>query len=933
MFATNLNLTNLEALYSAGVASGHLPPVITVQPVTLAVKLIAGGNAVLSATGYGAAPCVGNWQFNNGSAWVNLADDGQHYFGSLAVPAGVSGIYQAGTLLISNYTASLAGSYRLMLTNAAGSAASSVVVISTAAGFAAGSFGSVATAPGTGMVSYWPLNDTGDPSTGTVIAYDVYGGYNGVYLTNAQDGTANSLVAGLSGGQYVYPAYGPGSVMTGFSGLTSSLGDWQNTPAMSNSYVIVSNAPVFPASATNVTMIAWIYPNIVEGSQTGIIANNSPGGIAASMSYGNTGYGPSQGSGWQWNNWASTYNYNSGLVMPVGSWSMVAMCVSPSNAVFYVGNTNEGLITATTWLTNASGVPTNVVQQWGTNVYIGTDPYSIPARNFGGYISSVAFFTNTLTVGQMQSLYNAGVVGSANNTYPPVITAQPFAAYHLLAGGSATIKASGYGGLNGAGFWQKWNGSAWVNVTNGGDYANVTTTTVGTLQVGALTLTNVTAADAASYQLVITNVGSGLSVASSPTVVTLLSNPPANSFEAVALTPGYGLTAFWPLNETTSIVPGNPQVEAFDIWGGWNGYYGTNAGNGGYNQYSGTQYGSPVSGPMPTSVPGFPGGVVDSGFPANNTALGTASNTPAAYVTTLGSPTFAPNTTNYTIAAWIEPEYVAVEAQYVGLVVLNSGGQYDGLTFASSDYLGYIVDNNRSPNTSALSPPSNQWSFVALVVSNTSATLYMGNTNGFYSSAFTLTTNIYQPWGTALAIGGDPANNPIYTFNGSISSVAIFSNSLSPAQLGYLYAAGLASGFLPPIISTEPYNTDVYTGRPATFSIVANGIGNVTYQWQEWNPRNSTWTNIVNGPGYSGATNATLVISNASAANVGSYQVIVTDVSGSVTNLAPVTLAVNSTPLNAYSTAVTALNPIGYWRLFDPPGSPYAFDYWGGLTG
>jgi hypothetical protein len=937
MFGTNLNLTNLEALYSTGVSSGgNLLPVITAQPVVSSVKLIAGGNLTITATGYGTAPCLGTWQYNNGSGYAPLVNDGVHYFGVTTVPAGVSGIYQAGTLVISNYTAALAGSYELLVTNAAGSVASKVVVVSTAAGVPAGGFASVATSPGYGAVAYWPLDDVGDPSTGTVVAYDVFGGYNGVYLTNAQDYTPNSLVAGLGSpaGQYVLPPVGPGSVFAGFSGLTASLGDWQNIPAMSNSYVIVSNAPIFAnnGNGTNISMMAWIYPNNnLEGSQTGIIANNRPGGVAASMSYGNFSYGPSQGSGWQWNNWAYTYNTNSGLVIPTNSWSLVAMCVSPSNVVFYVGNTNEGLITSTIWLTNASGVGTNVNQPWGTNVYIGADPYTIPARNFGGYISSVAMFTNTLSIPQMQALYNAGVVGAANN-YPPTITTQPsFPTYHLLAGGSATITATGYGGLNGSGFWQKWNGSSWVTLTNGGDTFNVAAVPVGTVLVGALTLTNVTAADATSYQLVITNGGTGLSASSTPAVVTIVPPPPANSYEAAALTPGFGLTAFWPLSENGNINPAYPQVEAYEIWGGWNGYYGTNAGDGGYNNYPATPFPSPVTGPEPTPLAGFPNNKILTGFPSVNYSLGCATNVNATTVKTLGSPTLPPNTTNITITAWIEPEFVAVQNNNAGILMMDSGGQLDGLMFSTSDYLGYTVDGIRGAPTSGLTPPSNQWSFVALTIANTNYTLYLGTTNGLVSAAFT-GTNAYQAWGQALDIGGDPASDPGDTFNGYLSSVALFSNALSSTQIGILFAAGLSSGNLPPIISTEPYNEELYSGRQAQFNVTASGIGTLTYQWQKWN--GTAWVNVpTNSGGYTGGTTASLTISSGTAGAAASYQVVVTDLSGSTTNPTPVTLSYNSSPLNAYSSAVTALNPVAYWRLFDADGKGYAYDYWGGLTG
>ena len=77
-------------------------------------------------------------------------------------------------------------------------------------------------------------------------------------------------------------------------------------------------------------------------------------------------------------------------------------------------------------------------------------------------------------------------------------------------------------------------------------------------------------------------------------------------------------------------------------------------------------------------------------------------------------------------------------------------------------------------------------------------------------------------------------------------------------------------GVLPPIIGTPPSSTAVYSGRPASFTVGASGVGTVTYQWQKSTVPN-IWQHI------SGATNAAYLIPSASSGNAGSYRVIVTD--------------------------------------------------------
>ncbi len=69
----------------------------------------------------------------------------------------------------------------------------------------------------------------------------------------------------------------------------------------------------------------------------------------------------------------------------------------------------------------------------------------------------------------------------------------------------------------------------------------------------------------------------------------------------------------------------------------------------------------------------------------------------------------------------------------------------------------------------------------------------------------------------------------------------------------------------PPTITTQPISRIVTSGHPATFSVVAGGVGPLTYQWR----RSSYFL--------PGATNSTLTIPHASRMDAGIYDVVVAD--------------------------------------------------------
>jgi hypothetical protein len=137
---------------------------------------------------------------------------------------------------------------------------------------------------------------------------------------------------------------------------------------------------------------------------------------------------------------------------------------------------------------------------------------------------------------------------------------------------------------------------------------------------------------------------------------------------------------------------------------------------------------------------------------------------------------------------------------------------------------------------------------------------------------------------------------------------------------------------LGPTIVTQPLPEMVYAGITAQFSVSAtvNGAPPLTYQWQR------AGTNLVDGGNISGSTNATLFVSNVTAADAVSYNVVVRNAGGPAPS-ASVPLTVVAPSGEPYETAVLAAHPVAFYQLNeigDPAtnNSP-AFDFTGGFVG
>lgn len=124
---------------------------------------------------------------------------------------------------------------------------------------------------------------------------------------------------------------------------------------------------------------------------------------------------------------------------------------------------------------------------------------------------------------------------------------------------------------------------------------------------------------------------------------------------------------------------------------------------------------------------------------------------------------------------------------------------------------------------------------------------------------------------------------------------------------------------VPPTIDQQPLSRSVYPGGRASFTVAVSGTPPIKYQWK------------FNGANIVGATNATLVLTNCTAAQSGAYTVGVTNVTGGkLSSAANLTLV--TPPAGSYAAAVVTASPVAYWSLGEASGV-VAFDYAGGHDG
>jgi hypothetical protein len=260
----------------------------------------------------------------------------------------------------------------------------------------------------------WMLMETNDPATGALLAYDSSGNEkNGLYGSAAQDGYNGILGPQpfATNGLFPYPGFA-----TNGAALKTTIGT-------ARGYI---NLPNLNFTNLETSYVLWINPIDNGGYARGLLyARNTGNGTGnGTDQIGGFGYGNGVTSiGYNWNDNANTYVWNSGLVPVIGTWNMVALIITKANATvyqYYLNPAGQAVL-----LKAVNNVPnTSVVRYSGGYIMLADDPYDLANRVFNGSVAGAAIFNHEVTEKQLQAMFVAGTgIGAAG--FPPAFVTQP----------------------------------------------------------------------------------------------------------------------------------------------------------------------------------------------------------------------------------------------------------------------------------------------------------------------------------------------------------------------------------------------------------------------------------------------------------------------------------------------------------------------------
>jgi hypothetical protein len=466
-----------------------------------------------------------------------------------------------------------------------------------------------------------------------------------------------------------------------------------------------------------------------------------------------------------------------GLPEDGATWTFEAITydgtTSTSNFVSWVGLTNQAIqhLTLGVNTANYGGI------QFTTNatVLIGNDNVSGSPRALGyGAIADVRIYSGIIASNDLENIRNGipiTICGGCPLFAPAEVTSQPRSG-NSFVGGTRTFTVEAYG--NPAFFTYLWRSNS-VPVPGG---------TNDSLTISNLQL----AASSASFVCSVSNVFGGTNSAAA--TLTVLPQPLPNTYAGAV----YALNpfSFWLINEPSNSTP----VVVYDYVGGHDGFA---------LDPSNMLF---VSGPSSPNL---------NGFPANNTSIQPIGPGVVSRLNLAGPGNYV--NSGMTICGWV---YVPGfgNAGY-GMIYNESSdsGPFFGLTFGGSGTGGggtgrggngsevdYLWGPAPPAFTSGIDMNTNEWTFVALVIStnatpDTNATVYVGSESLGLLSTNDSTAETLDIIGTGsnpniLALGRSTPtaseNGGFYTGTTSqFSSVAVFYSALSPSAITHLYQAGV----------------------------------------------------------------------------------------------------------------------------------------------
>ena len=822
-----------SATSSSAVLTVIVPPTITTQPLSQTVT--QGTSATFTVAASGTTPFTYQWRFNG---------------------ANISGA------TLSSYTKSSAqptdaGSYSVLVANAAGSAASANAILT------------VQTLPTAPTITTHPQ------SLGVV---------------QGASATFTVTASGTAPLYYQWRFYG-----TNLAGATTSSytrADVQ--PADAGPYSVIVSNSVGVATSSDAVLSLVVPPTITTHPSSQSVTP----GASVTFSVVAAGTAPLN---YQWRknganiSGATTSSYTLSNVQTGDAGSYAAFV---SNAAGSATSANGVLVVLVSPAITAQPLSQTVTQGQNATFTVtasGTTPLAYQWRLYGTNIAGATTSSYTRSNLQLADAgpysvivsNGAGTVTSSDAVLtvlaPPAITTQPLS-QTITQGLSATftVAASGSAPLT---YQWRFNG------------ANISGATAS-----SYTRANVQPADAGSYTVVVANtVGSATSANAILTVYVPLTAPSIVT-QPQDQTVGEGASA-------TFTVSASGSTPLYYQWR----LNGVNISGATTSSYTLSSVQLADAGPYSVIV-------------SNSMGAATSAN---ALLTVIVPPAITTQPISQTVTQGQSVTFSAVASGTAPLTYqwrLNgasisgaTASRYTRVNVQPADAGSYsvFISNSGGNATSAnavltvLVPP-------AITTQPISQTVTQGSSATFTVAASGTTPLAYQWRLNGASISGATASS--YTrANVQTTDAGSYSVQVSNSAGSATSANAVLTVTVPPTITTQPISRTVAQGSSVTFTVAASGTTPLTYQWR------------LNGASISGATASSYTRANVQATDAGSYSVLVSNSAGSATSAnavltvtvpptittQPISQTVNQGDSAVFTVAASGSTPLAYqWRWY-----------------
>jgi hypothetical protein len=896
-----------SVISNAGTLTVTFAPQVTSQPANQTG--VAGGSAAFTAAAAASPTAAVQWQVstNGGATFSNLTDG-----------TGVAGSATPTLILTGLTTAQNGSQYRAVFSNASGT------VTSNAASLTVNVAPQITTQPSnqSGVVAgtaTFTAAASGSPTPTVQWQISTNGGATFTNLTdgNGVSGSATTTLTltGLAASQNraVFTS-AAGSVTSNAANLTVTASPTapQVTAQPSNQTGAVGQAVTFSAGASGspTPTVRWqvstdggnTFTNLSDG--TGVSGSSTP-----TLTL--TGLASSQ----------NATQYRAVFTNAAGSVNSTAATLTITSApqVTTQPASQSGVVGgSTTFTAAANGVPAPTVQ-WQISTNGGA---TFTNLTDGNGVAGSATSTLTLTglaVSQNGSVYRAVFTNSAGSVnsgiatltvtasaVAPQITTQP-SSQSAAAGQSATFTVAASGSPTPTVQWQisTNNGTTFTNLTDGTGISGSTTRT--------LTLSGLVASqNATQYRAVFTNSAGSVDSAAATLTVTAapqVTTQPANQSGVVG-----GSATF---TAASSGVP-TPTVQWQVSTNGGASFTNLTDGNGVVGSSTSTLtvtgLGVSQSGSQYRAV--F---ASSAGSAASNVATLTVTTSPVApQVTTQPSNQSGAvgQSVTFTVAANGSPtptvQWQVSTNNGTTFTNLTDGTGISGSTTRTLTLSGLLASQNATQYRAVLTNPAGSVNSSAASLTITTApqvTAQPANQSGVAGGSATFTAasagspNPTVQWQistnggatfTNLTDGNGVAGSTTLTLSltglGVSQSAnqyrAVFTNSAGSATTSAATLTVTTSAVAPQV-TTQPTNQSAAVGQSATFTVAVSGSPTPTVQWQISTNGGTSFANLADGNGISGATTTKLTLSGLLASQTATkYRAVLTNSAGAVNSTA-----------------------------------------------